>query len=313
MSEPSELSCYTANLVAYLEPEAPAAATDLAAAVRLSVRTDPAAGGMAFSHHTRVDMDGAGRGLAYRGAPEWAQTKAALEAELARHGRALLVGNTRHLPWSPSYERFETPHWLLVRQDADGLWSVRDDFSALFPHGEQTPYTGRFDDEGLRRLATPPAEITAEAANRDRYALGLPVELPPATGYRWLVRTDVPAPGDASAEQGTWVHGVAPALRHVAERVCADEAALARHADDLWTASRHQRHRLALLPAAEDKEAAAAAEAAAAWGELPRAVRFALASAERGRPRRGLVEKAFAAVLDAVERLEETKVPTHDT
>ncbi|MEV5977396.1 hypothetical protein [Streptomyces sp. NPDC052114] len=311
MSEPMELSCYTASLVAYLEAGNPGIARDLAAAVRLSVRVDPPEGGLAFSHHTRVDRDGAGRALAYRGAPDWSEAKAALAAEIDRHGRVLVVGNTRHLAWSPAYERGETPHWLLVERDADGMWTVRDDFAALTPHGEQAPYSGRFDDEGLRRLATPLGEITPEAANRDRYALGLPVELPSATGYRWLVRTDADA--DADAEQGTWVHGTAPALRRVAELLCADDAALARHADDIWTASRHQRHRLALLPTAGDKESVAVAEAAAAWGELPRAVRFAIASAERGRPRRALVEKAFTAVLDAVERLEDTKGgTTHD-
>ncbi|MEU7584316.1 hypothetical protein AB0B50_42815 [Streptomyces sp. NPDC041068] len=325
MSEPMELSCYTANLVAYLEAGNPDIARDLAAAVRLSVRTDPPEGGLAFSHHTRVDRDGSGRALAYRGAPDWSEARAALTAELDRHGRVLLVGNTRFLPWSPAYERSETPHWLLVQRDADDMWSVRDDFEALTPHGEQAPYSGQFDDEGLRRLATPPEGMTPEAANRDRYALGLPVDLPSPTGYRWLVVTDPETEAEteaetgaatdaaADAEQGAWVHGTAPALRCVAERLCADDGALARHADDVWTASRHQRHRLALLPAAGDKEAAAAAEAAAAWGELPRAVRFAIASAERGRPRRALVEKAFTAVLDAVERLEDTKGgTTHD-
>jgi len=301
MSEPWELSCYTANLVAYLRPQAPGIATDLAAAIRLSVRTDPPGGGLAFSHHTRVDMDADGHGLAYRGADDWDRTRDALTAELRRGGRVLAVGNTRHIPWSPAHEQAETPHWVLLCGLADGKWSVRDDFAALTPHGEHAPYTGLLDDHELCGLLTPPSDLTPVAANRDHYALGEYTALPPATGYRWLEHTALPPRTDeAEAPEGTWIHGVVPALTAVAERVCGDDEALARHADDLWTAARHQRFRLAQRTPGD---AAARADAATAWEELPRAARFAVASAARGRPRHALVDKAFARLLDTVERL----------
>ncbi|MBT2383215.1 hypothetical protein [Streptomyces sp. ISL-11] len=300
MNEPWELSCYTANLVAYLAPEAPAVIEDFADAVRLSVRTDPPEGGTAFAHHTRVDIGADGHGLAYRGATGWTDTRTALEAELRRHGRVLAIGNTRHIPWSPSHEQGETPHWLLIHGHADGKWSVRDDFEALTPHGEQTPWAGLLDDEELRRLLTPLSLLTPEAANRDRYALGRPVDLPDPAGHRWLERAALPPQPDDGALEGIWVHGTVPVLRHVADRICPDPAALDRHADDLWTAARHQRFLLAARP----QEPEATAEAVAAWGELPRAIRFALASAERGRPRPALVEKALARVIDAAGRLE---------
>ncbi|MET9831675.1 hypothetical protein ABZ078_20755 [Streptomyces sp. NPDC006385] len=297
MSEPSaELSCYTAGLVAYLEPQVPDIRDRLAAAVRLRVRTDPPDGGLAFSHHARVDIDGRGRGLVHRGADDWAAARAALDAELARHGAVLAVGNTRHIPWSPSYGGAQTSHWVVLRRHGDATWHVRDDFDALTPHGTQTAYEGLLDDAELQALLTPLSSTTAQAVSRDRHALGEAAELAPYTGYRWLELGDTP---DRSTPEGTWVDGPLPALRLVADTVCADPDALTRYADDIWTAARHQRFRLASRP-----EAAGVAAAAAAWGSLPQAVRFGIASAERGRYREGVVRQAFEQLIGTVERLE---------
>ncbi|WP_016908596.1 hypothetical protein, partial [Streptomyces xiaopingdaonensis] len=238
MTTAPELSCYTASLVAYLEPERPDAGRELADAVRLSVRTDPPEGELAFAHHARVDVDERGEGLAYRGSGSWDTTREALAEESARRGRALAVGNTRHLPWSPSGGN-ETPHWLLVAAHADGRWAVRDTFDATTPHGTHAPWEGVVSDAELRVLLTPPSALSPQAANRDRYALGREVPLPPADGYRWLERVAVRggAEGEGGADgaaPGHWVHGTAAVLRRVAERVCGDPAALAAHADDLW-------------------------------------------------------------------------------
>ncbi|MEV5728374.1 hypothetical protein AB0N50_21550 [Streptomyces pharetrae] len=297
MSEPpAELSCYTAGLVAYLEPRVPDIRDRLAAAVRLRVRTDPPDGGLAFSHHTRVDTDGRGRGLVHRGADDWAAARAALDAELARHGTALAVGNTRHIPWSPSYGGAETSHWVVLRRHGDGTWQVRDDFDALTPHGPQAAYQGLLDEAELQSLLTPLSRTSAQAVSRDRHALGEATELAPYTGYRWLELGDTP---DTPAHEGTWVDGPLPALRLVADTVCTDPDALARYADDIWTAARHQRFRLASRP-----ETADVAEAVAAWGSLPQAVRFGIASAERGRYREGVVRQAFEQLIGTVERLE---------
>ncbi|MGW1818783.1 hypothetical protein ACWCQM_35135 [Streptomyces sp. NPDC002125] len=300
MSEPpastpgrTELSCYTASLVAYLEPRTPGIRGRLARSVRLSLRTDSPDGVLAFSHHARVDIDEQGRGLAYRGADDWDTTHTAFDTELARHGRLLAVANTRHLPWSPMYEAVETPHWVVVSRHTEGKWSVTDAFDALTPHGSQTPYAGILDDRELRSVLTPLGGLTPQAVSRDRHALGDAVALPPYSGYRWLEFAEA-AP--QAAPEGTWVHGLLPALRSVADRVCADPGELARYADDIWTAARHQRFRLAAV--------SGAADASAAWGALPQAVRFGIASAERGRFRAGAVQKAFAQVLTRVEQLE---------
>ncbi|MER7839432.1 hypothetical protein ABTY98_27010 [Streptomyces sp. NPDC096040] len=311
MTTAPELSCYTAALVSYLEPDRPHAGAELADAVGLSVRTDPTEGTLAFTHHDRVDVDGEGLGLAYRGAGSWDAAREALLAESRRRGRVLAVGNTRHLPWSPSYGGGETPHWLLVTRADDGQWAVRDAFEALTPHGAHAPWEGLVSDAGLRALLTPPTALTPEAANRDRYALGREVPLPAADGYRWLERAAVEdGPGGAGA--GHWVHGTVAVLRHITDRLCRDAVALAAHADDLWTAARHQRHRLAAGRDARRADAEAVRRAAAAWAELPRAVRFSVASAERGRPRPAVVQKAFAELVDAVEELETKDGPHED-
>ena len=106
-----DLSCYTTNLVAYLEPKAPAIRRTLARAIRVAVRTDLPAGELAFSHHPKLDADETGQ-LAYRSAPDWDSAHAALRDELDRAGRVLACCNTFHLPWSPAYRLVHTPHWV---------------------------------------------------------------------------------------------------------------------------------------------------------------------------------------------------------
>ncbi|MFD8260124.1 hypothetical protein ACFV19_14555 [Streptomyces griseoluteus] len=300
-----ELSCYTAALLPYLETERPAVHAEFATAIRLAVRTDPAEGGMAFSHHTRIDVDADGTGLVHRSATDWERARAALSEEAGRRGRVIAVGNTRYLPWSPAYGGTETPHWLLVEPLTDGRWAVHDPFQALTPHGAHTPWAGTLTDAELRTALTPPTALSAQAANRDRYALGEEGSPAEARHYRWLERTRAVRP---PADEGRWVTG-ALALCHVAERVCHDPQALAAHADDLWTAARHQRYRLT-APGTRAGTPQAVQRATVAWAELPRAARFATASAARGRPRPSVVERAFAELLEALRALE-TTAPSH--
>lgn len=274
------LSCYTTNLVDCLRPEQPDVDRRFAEAVALSVRVDrPDV--VAFTHHAPVDPR-----LGYRSAGDWAGAAAGLREELADAGRVLAVANTRNLPWAPPSDE-DVPHWVLVTDRADGRWLVVDGFEALLPHGEQRPYRGWFDDDALRELLAPLPPLRPEVHNRDVHALGVPVAVPEPGRYRWLSRRDVPPPLPL---EGRWVTGTEAALRYLAEHVAGDPAALGRHAEDLWAASRHHQFKHAGDP-----------EAAAAWAELPRAVRFAVQSAERGRPRPALVVRAFEEVI-AVER-----------
>jgi hypothetical protein len=274
------LSCYTANLVEYLSYEDRSARSRLAAAIRLAVRVDEPGGALAFSHHARID-----RGLGYRSAESWADTRAQLLAE----DRALVVTDTAYVPWSPYPPDAHGPHWILVLRDGE-RWHVVDRFSALTMHGRQRPHEGWLTDDELRRAMTPMPSASAAVTNRDAHALGERISLPPATHYRWLTR--VPAAPLPAAE---WLDGV-PALRRIAARLLASERALAEHVDDLWAAAVHQRFRLELLGLAGE----ALGEA---WTKLPRSLRFAVESARRGRPRPDLVTTAFDRVIAATEDL----------
>ncbi|MEV6828465.1 hypothetical protein [Amycolatopsis sp. NPDC051102] len=285
-----ELSCYTTNLVAYLEPDDPGVKTRLAHAVRLAVRLD---GDLVFSQHARVDDIAAHDPLGYRGAPNWARAAGELDAELARSGRVLAVADTFRLPWSPAYETAHSPHWLLLLGRRDDRWLVADHFCALTPLGAQEPFLGWLDDTALELALAPHTPWPAEIANRDRYALGAAVEPVPANLFRWLARTT----SDAPADPGDWTCVLPEVIERVSGVLTEDETAAARYGDDLWAASRHYTYRLEVLAANGEIGAEEAAAATVSWSELPKVVRFAAASAARGKPRSGLLQRTFEDLL----------------
>ena len=127
------------------------------------------------------------------------------------------------------------------------------------------------------------------------------MELPGPEQYRWLERH---SSAPTAPPVGRWLHAQAESLAFLAARLGADPALLAAHADDLWAASRHQRHRLEFLARTGAVSRAAAEAAAASWGELPRSLRFAVTSAERGRPRPGVVAKAFDDLIRTTTRVQ---------
>lgn len=297
-----ELSCYTTNLVAYLETDDPGVRTRLAHAVRLAVRTDSGEGDLVFSQHTRVDDAAAHDPLGYRGAASWTQAAGDLAAELARSERVLTVADTFHLPWSPAHEVAHSPHWLLLLDRRDGRWLVADHFCALTPLGAQEPFLGWLDDAALERALAPHAPWPAEIANRDRHALGAAVEPVHADSFRWLARTTGEDPATPVANPGDWTSVLPDVLAHISGVMAEDETAPARYGDDLWAASRHYTYRLDVLAANGEIGAEAAAAAAVSWAELPKVVRFAAESAARGRPRTGLLRRTFDDLQHATEK-----------
>ncbi|GAA0706697.1 hypothetical protein [Dactylosporangium roseum] len=293
------LSCYTANLAAYLDAEVPDVGAALARSVRLAVRAEPA-GGLAFSHHnTPLDRVGDGTVLRYATLPHRAAL-VGLADELSRRGRVLLVTDGSRLPWSPSRHRgTAAPHWLLVTGRRGDAWHVLDAFAGLLPGGEQRPYTGWLSTAGLTRAAALPEAWTAEQHMRDAMAFGHPVVPPALLGPLWLRREAEPGP--PAPLGGDWIAGDAEALPFLAERFVEAPERAARHLDDVWTAAMHRmfRYRWLLtrpeLPAARRDRLTAAH---AAWEQLPSALRFAVDSARRGRPRPSLVRQTFTNLLD---------------
>ncbi|GAB3836129.1 hypothetical protein ACFPIJ_33440 [Dactylosporangium cerinum] len=304
------LSCYTASLVGYLQRHQPAAADRLAAAVRLGVRTDLPGGARSFSHHPRIDRHDDWQ-LGYLAAARPGDAADGVRAELAASGAVIVVANTHRLPWSPSYQRSATPHWLLVTEASGARYRVEDPFDALLPHGTQVPYSGWVDEADLVDLMRLPTTLAAHLARRDRLALGTAVEVP-AGPWRWLRReaADSPQPLDGSPDAGEWCLDTASALRWLAADAASDTggfaggAALDDCVEDLWAAARHHvlradwLRRRALVPAGQ------AETVAAMWADLPRALRFAADSAGRGRPRPGMVRTSLDRLADAVDTLD---------
>lgn len=280
------LSCYTTNLVEYLGATA---ARRLARAIRLHVRTDLSSGDLAFSHHERIDREH-GWELAYRGGVHWPSALDGLVTELSKHGAVLAVGNTRHLPWSPHYRSTDIPHWILLT-DWDGTqWRVIDKFDAQLPSGQQSPYCGWLHEDKLRSALTLPANLDNHLLLRDEHALGTPTAVPTQCRHRWLVRQTC---SERRPPAGRWLTDPADVLEYLGDRLATDRRALVNHADDLWAAARHhcfQRTTLDDGPTAD-------------WVGLPRALRFAVESASRGRDRPGVVTAAFRRLLSTGVRV----------
>lgn len=299
------LSCYTANLAAYLEHEFDGRGL-LARSVHAAVRVDLPEPHLAFSHH-RVPLDRLpdGSRLRYRLAGDTRTALAAVEAQLRRDGRVLVLVDNSRLPWSPvSGSGHAAPHWLLV----DGLgargWHVRDEFAGLLVEGEQRPTAGWLTTDELGHAMDAP-EWTPAQRVRNGLACGLPMAGADAPGWWWLERTWQSA-GSPPALPGRWAVGDREALPLLAGRLTRSPEAVALHLDDCWALAGHHgfalRHRLAALDPL-DPAGAGLEHAAQRWAALPKALRFAAESAARGRPRPRLVEQVFAEVISAERAL----------
>ncbi len=293
-----DLSCYTTNLLAYLESDVPDVRRRLAQQVRLAVRVDAPDEELVFSHHPRIDRTEDGRELAYASAADWPTARAALLDALCRDARVLAVGNTRQLPWSPAYGQADAPHWLLIRDYGDGRWLVTDHFAALTPFGDQEPYLGRLHDAELARALALPSDQPREIARRDRLALGQEIPVPPAR-YRWLDWAPASAVPGTNPGPGSWSSALEGSLTRTATVLRTDPARLPSYVDDLWAAARHHTYQLAFAVAAGTVDPELAAKAAAAWADVPRTLRFAAQSAARGRPRPSAVDRCIELLIVA--------------
>ncbi|PZG02566.1 hypothetical protein C1I99_02205 [Micromonospora deserti] len=276
------LSCYTSNLAGYLAGEFPDTPRWFAESVRVAVRTDLPDQQLALSHH-RFPLDRLpdGTRLTYATAPVGAVLDA-VDAELRRHGRVVVVTDNAALPWSPARGDGAAPHWLLVDHRRGDGWHVVDGFAGLLPGGAQQPYAGWLGGADLVAAMTPPDRWSPEQQRRNALAFGH--WLPPPAGSHpcWLARTA--GPGADPELPGEWLLADDDALVFLREHVAGSPADAVRHLDDLWTVAQHRTFRYRW---------SGDGEAAAAWAELPRALRFAVDSARRGRPRPGLVRATF--------------------
>ncbi|MBO4204639.1 hypothetical protein [Micromonospora echinofusca] len=312
-----ELSCYTANLARYLGGYLPDAPGHLARTVRLAVR--PAGPGQecpGFSHHAVALCDlGAGRHLAYRGTDDPDGFRTRLGDEIAGYGAALVVTHTGAMPWSPARPEQSAPHFTLVTDRQGDRWRVVDTFGALLPAGPQEPYDGWLTDGQLVDCATAPGPLRPEHRSRLALAFGLPVPVP-AGRYRWLAVVAADRPAAPPPGPPGWLTGTAEVRHHLRDLwtgPAADPAHLARIVDDLWAAARHHAFRYTHLmrrPGLADRDRERLAAAVRAWQDVPMALRFAVDSALRGRPRPAVVHTTFAQ-LDRAEEPVTGLLATH--
>ncbi|KAA2255360.1 hypothetical protein F0L68_28555 [Solihabitans fulvus] len=305
------LSCYTANLVAYLAEDDPGAAARFADSVRLAVRVDLPDGALSFSHHDiPLDRLPDGTRLRYACAVDAMAARDEVEAELAAHGQVLVVTDNARLPWSPSFGTISTaPHWLLVDGRDGDQWHVVDHFAGLLPTGEQSAHTGTLSTARLLDAMTLPRHWSAVQQRRSELAFGFPVGTP-LSGPQWLRRDR--DDGRADELPGRWLTTDAEALPFLADRFRADPIGMAPYLDDLWTVAGHHTFRYRRLredPACADDARAALDGALDAWRQLPSALRFAVDSARRDRPRASLVDLTFGNLL-TIESGQDALLPT---
>jgi hypothetical protein len=290
------LSCYTANLAGYLADEFTDVPGRFADSLRVAVRTDLPAGELAFSHH-RVPLDRLpdGTRLTWATAPV-DDVVDRVGTELRRHGRVLVVTDNAALPWSPATDgTAHAPHWLLVDGRRGDDWHVVDGFRGLLPAGEQEPYAGWLGTAGLQAAMTPPPSWRPEQDRRNALAFGFWLPPPGGAQPQWLVRTSAAA-GEPELP-GDWLLDEDATLEFLHDRVAEDPEAAGSHLDDLWAVAQHRTFRYRHL---------GDHEAARAWADLPRALRFAVESARRGRPRSALVRTTF----DHLRQLERDRSTT---
>ncbi|MEU5084685.1 MULTISPECIES: hypothetical protein [Streptomyces] len=281
----NELSCYTANLAAYLADDHHDVRAHIARSVQLAVRVDTAR--PEFSHHGRsLALLPDGMSLGYRSSGDSREALDAVETELRRHGRVLVVGTSSH--------------WILLDGRETGRWHVVDLFAALLPSGEKRPFTGWITDDALITAMRTPADPTPAQLLRDAYVFGDRVETPPHTHLRWLTRQRT----REATMPGEWVTGTA-ALAHLRDWFTIGSAEAAANHEDVWAAARHQDYRLRWLAATGQTAVDDAGAAAEAWWQLVRSLRFAVESFKRGRPRPSLVDNSFAVVIKLLTPLQE--------
>ncbi|UVS79493.1 hypothetical protein [Actinokineospora sp. UTMC 2448] len=301
------LSCYTANLVAYLERCFPHAANQVARSVRLAVRRSPR-WPLAFSHHDHpLNQLPDGTRLTYRWATSFATARGEVESELEKHGQVLLVARSDRLPWSA--QSAAAPHFvLLTGRDRDG-WRLADNFTGLFPDGVvQSEFAGTVSDRDLKDMLAPIASLRGEHRLRNRYAFGHASVVPPDGTFQWVVRTGGDPARTDRISASDWCLDTADSLSYLAGLV-ADSRHFLRNpsfTEDLWAAARHHLLRNEYLVAEAAGNAlvgAVVAEAGEQWRTLPQILHIGVASAVRGRPRPALVPDALTRLARTEQNL----------
>ncbi len=299
------LSCYTAGIAHYLDTEGVSGPDVVADSARLAVEPGRDDGLLAFSQHALpLDRLPNGDRLVPWGSSDPDEARALLADQVHRYGRALVVASTDRLPWSAAGDDGRgavsgAPHVLVVGGTDPTGWHVTDRFTGTLGNGQvQESVSGRVPDADLASVIRRPDRTDPVHHLRNQLAFGHPVPVPEPAPFLLLVRQPGPGPEPVPLGAG-WVVGTAATLRALAGQLDDPDTLLAQSAvvDDIWAAAVHHQARY---------RAAGTAAAADAWNDLPRALRFALDSTRRGRPRTSLVADRLLGLAAAVDTAETT-------
>ena len=328
------LSCYTASVSEYLRQSG--VDHELALGTQLYLGVQPQGEVLAFVHqHTPLRGDAPthalrlGRCWAER--PEEAADRIA--AEVARIGRAIVVGDTMNVPWQVDHGKAHAPHWFLVDglDQQAGVVHVVDRFEFIKDSGEQKPFEGWIELGRLGGLAAVNSERRPVFQLRDRFAFGDQEDPDRITldGFQWFEADGPATPRALGRDQvlellaRTWSHATGGARRgdldgpgwrlglealdFLAEHAGANVAnpALYENGDDLWVASRNRQLFAGVLQRLgreldvdqfEDLGRWCEGELAAKWANLPRVMQYNQGSLERGREPRPLIASLLQEV-----------------
>jgi len=288
------LSCYTANLLGYLEAEWDGVEL-IATSIRLAMRRESGAGSFVFSHHhPPLSSLPDGTRMAYGASCESREARDEIETELRLWGRALVVCDSASLPWSGSLVA-SGPHWVLVDGEADEVWHVVDGFAAVPGEGAHATIREWIDVSAFINAIELRDRWTPHQEMRNAMAFGNQVHVPDGQ-YRWIRRRDDLHVATEVGKASDWIDDDATILATVVERIDSGQTDLL---DDLWAAAGHRCFAYAWRLRRGTPYAHALRSALESWRRLPVLLRLASESQRRGRPRRSLAESAIADTLGA--------------
>jgi hypothetical protein len=337
------LSCYTASIAEYMagagiEPELP-----IGTQAYLAVRRSGTGICEFVQFHTplRGDAPTHSLHLRRRHTTDPAEARARIAAEVARSGRAIVVGDTFNVPWQVAHQKSHAPHWFVADGLDDGTAvHVTDRFEFVNDAGEQRPYDGWIGLDQIASLATANPDPNPVYVMRDRYAFA-DAEDPAGIatgGYQWYELDGEPhatkpdarsalarlAATHAAGRAGTsprtggddgWIAGP-DAAGLLAEHIEAGigEPVTYDNSDDIWVTARNRQlfaetltslgRRWGLPPLAE-LGAWAEAEVAKPWAAIPQLMQYNQRSLARGRTPRPLIVEQLRAAATAERALYE--------
>lgn len=213
------LSCYTASIAEYMT--AAGIDPELAIGTQAYLAIRPADGGICefIQFHTplRGDPPTHSLHLRRRHTADPAEARDRITAEIARSGRAIVVGDTFNVPWQVAFRKAHAPHWFVADSftgdvppaaangaaERAGAAHVTDRFEFVNDAGEQQPYGGWVSAGDIASLAAANPDPNPVYALRDLHAFadtgGTPDGTPDGdadvavTGYQWYELAGTPS------------------------------------------------------------------------------------------------------------------------